>query len=66
MAGGAGHLKNEHWMDRNYLHRRHGDATNAILAAIGYSFSLVAQAFIAPDPRRPTPALPAHPVPVAT
>jgi hypothetical protein len=30
-----GHLKNEHRMDRNYLHHRHGDANNAILAAVG-------------------------------
>ena len=34
-----GHLKNEHRMDRNYLHHRSGDANNAILAAIGYNFS---------------------------
>ena len=33
-----GHLKNEHRMDRNYLHHRHGDANNAILAAVGYNF----------------------------
>jgi transposase, IS5 family len=33
-----GHLKNEHRMDRNYLAGRHGDATNAILAAVGYNF----------------------------
>jgi hypothetical protein len=25
----VGHVKNEHRMDRNYLHRRHGDADNA-------------------------------------
>jgi IS5 family transposase len=36
-----GHIKNEHRMDRNYLHHRSGDATNAILAAIGYNFSLL-------------------------
>jgi IS5 family transposase len=36
-----GHLKNEHRMDRNYLHHRHGDANNAILAAVGYNFSLL-------------------------
>jgi IS5 family transposase len=36
-----GHLKNEHRMDRNYLHHRSGDANNAILAAIGYNFSLL-------------------------
>ena len=28
-------------MDRNYLHHRSGDANNAILAAIGYNFSLL-------------------------
>jgi IS5 family transposase len=36
-----GHLKNEHRMNRNYLHHRSGDANNAILAAIGYNFSLL-------------------------
>jgi IS5 family transposase len=36
-----GHLKNEHRMDRNYLHYSSGDANNAILAAIGYNFSLL-------------------------
>jgi IS5 family transposase len=33
-----GHLKSEHRMDRNYLAGRHGDASNAILAAVGYNF----------------------------
>ncbi len=28
-------------MDRNYLHHRSGDANNAILAAVGYNFSLL-------------------------
>ena len=36
-----GHLKNEHRMDRNYLHHPAGDANNAILAAVGYNFSLL-------------------------
>jgi IS5 family transposase len=36
-----GHLKNEHRMERNYLHHGHGDANNAILAAAGYNFSLL-------------------------
>jgi transposase, IS5 family len=36
-----GHLKNEHRMDRNYLHHRSGDANNAVLAAIGYNFRLL-------------------------
>ena len=36
-----GHLKNEHRMDRNYLHHRTGDANNPILAAVGYNFSLL-------------------------
>jgi transposase, IS5 family len=36
-----GHLKNEHRMGRNYLHHRHGDAINAILAAVGYNFRLL-------------------------
>src|SRR5271163_2098770 len=33
-----GHLKQEHRMDRNYLAGRHGDANNAVLAAVGYNF----------------------------
>ena len=33
-----GHLKEEHRMDRNYLAHRHGDANNAVLAAVGYNF----------------------------
>lgn len=33
-----GHLKSEHRMGRNYLWHRHGDANNAILAAVGYNF----------------------------
>jgi transposase, IS5 family len=36
-----GHIKNEHRMDRNYLHHRHGDANNAILAAVGCNFRLL-------------------------
>jgi transposase, IS5 family len=36
-----GHVKNEHRMDRNYLHHRHGDANNAVLAATGYNFRLL-------------------------
>jgi len=36
-----GHPKNEHRMQRNYLHHRHGDANNAILAAVGYNFRLL-------------------------
>jgi transposase, IS5 family len=36
-----GHCKNEHRMERNYLHHRHGDANNAILAAVGYNFRLL-------------------------
>jgi IS5 family transposase len=33
-----GHLKAEHRMGRNYLWYRHGDANNAVLAAVGYNF----------------------------
>jgi len=33
-----GHTKEEHRMGLNYLAGRHGDATNAILAAAGYNF----------------------------
>jgi transposase, IS5 family len=40
-----GHLKNEHRMDRNYLHYSSGDATNAILTAIGSNFSLLVRWF---------------------
>ena len=40
-----GHLKAEHRMDRNYLKGRHGDRSNAILAAAGYNFSLLIRWF---------------------
>jgi IS5 family transposase len=33
-----GHLKAEHRMGRNFLWFRHGDANNAVLAAVGYNF----------------------------
>lgn len=33
-----GHLKSDHRMHRNYLIGAHGDAANAVLAAIGYNF----------------------------
>ena len=33
-----GHLKSEHRMGRNYLWHREGDATNAVMAAVGYNF----------------------------
>ena len=33
-----GHLKEDHRMGRNYLWHRSGDATNAVLAAVGYNF----------------------------
>jgi IS5 family transposase len=36
-----GHIKNEHRMDRNYLHHRCGDTNNAVLAAAGYNFRLL-------------------------
>ncbi|WP_245424685.1 MULTISPECIES: transposase, partial [Rhizobium] len=36
-----GHIKNEHRMDRNYLAGQQGDAINAVLAAVGYNFSLL-------------------------
>lgn len=36
-----GHLKNDHRMDRNYLAGKQGDAVNALLAAVGYNFSLL-------------------------
>ena len=34
-----GHMKNEHRLDRNYLIGSHGDASNAVLAAVGYNFA---------------------------
>jgi IS5 family transposase len=34
-----GHMKNEHRMDRNYLWHSTGDASNAVLAAVGYNFA---------------------------
>src|ERR1700733_1042109 len=36
-----GHLKEEHRMGRNYLAGQTGDATNAVLAAVGYNFRLL-------------------------
>jgi transposase, IS5 family len=36
-----GHLKAEQRMDRNYLAHRAGDAANAVLAAVGYTFRLL-------------------------
>jgi transposase, IS5 family len=36
-----GHLKNEHRMGRNFLAFSDGDANNAVLAAVGYNFSLL-------------------------
>jgi len=47
MAGDAaehviGHLKTDHRMDRNFSIGSHGDATNAVLAAVGYNFRRLA------------------------
>jgi IS5 family transposase len=36
-----GHLKDDHRMGRNYLAGCDGDASNAVLAAVGYNFSLL-------------------------
>jgi IS5 family transposase len=36
-----GHLKAEHRMGRNHLVGSHGDAINAVLAAVGYNFRLL-------------------------
>jgi IS5 family transposase len=36
-----GHMKAEHRMGRNYLWYRQDDAINAVLAAVGYNFSLL-------------------------
>ena len=40
-----GHMKNEHRMDRNYLHHRSGDRINAVLAAVGFNFHLLLRWF---------------------
>jgi Transposase zinc-ribbon domain/Transposase DDE domain len=37
-----GHLKGDHRMDRNFLIGSHGDAANAVLAAVGYNFRRLA------------------------
>jgi IS5 family transposase len=34
-----GHMNSDHRMDRNFLIGRHGDANNAVLAAVGYNFA---------------------------
>lgn len=34
-----GHMKSDHRMDRNFLFGAHGDAANAVLAAVGYNFA---------------------------
>ncbi|MDK9723233.1 MAG: IS5 family transposase [Rhodospirillales bacterium] len=36
-----GHVKAEHRMGRNYLKGREGDKINAVMAAVGYNFSLL-------------------------
>jgi Transposase domain (DUF772). len=36
-----GHLKSDHRMGRNYLKGRDGDRANAVLAAVGYNFTLL-------------------------
>jgi IS5 family transposase len=36
-----GHLKAEHRLGHNYLKGRHGDRSNAVLAAAGYNFALL-------------------------
>ncbi|MDQ0475479.1 hypothetical protein QO011_008529, partial [Labrys wisconsinensis] len=36
-----GHLKSDHRMGRNFLVGAAGDANNAVLAAVGYNFSLI-------------------------
>jgi IS5 family transposase len=40
-----GHLKDDHRMRRNHLKGREGDRINAVLAAAGYSFSLLLRWF---------------------
>lgn len=42
-----GHLKADHRMDRNHLKGRSGDAINALMAAVGYNFSLLLRWFAA-------------------
>jgi IS5 family transposase len=43
-----GHLKAEHRMGRNHLKGREGDPINAVLAAVGYNFSLLRRWLAAP------------------
>ena len=48
-----GHLKHDHRTERNYLAHRHGDANNAIIAAVGYNFRLLIRwlrFFVVPPP----------------
>src|SRR5262249_35034166 len=40
-----GHLKEDHRMGRNYLTGRDGARINAVLAAVGYNFSLLLRWF---------------------
>jgi transposase, IS5 family len=64
-----GHLKNEHRLGRNHLAHRSGDASNAVLAAVGYNFRLLLQwlallcavirALLSADQRRPSQPQPA-------
>lgn len=42
-----GHLKADHRMDCNHLKGRGGDAINALMAAVGYNFSLLLRRFAA-------------------
>jgi transposase, IS5 family len=36
-----GHMKDDHRLGRNHLAGRHGDAVNAIMAAVGYNFQRI-------------------------
>ena len=36
-----GHMKTDGHLERNFLHRHHGDHANVVLSAVGYNFRLV-------------------------
>jgi IS5 family transposase len=40
-----GHLKDDHWLRRNYLKGRNDDRINAVLATAGVNFSLLLRWF---------------------
>lgn len=45
VESGIGHLKNEHWMERNRLQGKQGDMVNAVMSAAGMSFHKLMKRF---------------------